>query len=116
MPKCFLLNIFSRTQISEISSSVVHLSGPYSKIWTVQGTNQNAPFHHGPVQPYNKSYYSTNNTHFLSLKETFKTPAPGAYSPEKVHPQGERHAPAYSMAARTRFRKRKLISTKTEQN
>lgn len=37
---------------------------------------------------------------------TFVTPSPYAYSPEKVHPQGERHAPAYSMGARTRFRKR----------
>jgi len=37
---------------------------------------------------------------------TFKTPAPGAYSPEKVHPQGERHAPAYSMGSRSRYRKR----------
>lgn len=37
---------------------------------------------------------------------TMKTPCPGAYSPEKVHPQGERHAPAYSMAMRTRYRKR----------
>lgn len=39
-------------------------------------------------------------------QQSFKTPAPGAYSPEKVHPQGERHAPAYSMAQRTRYRKR----------
>ncbi|XP_062516960.1 ciliary microtubule associated protein 1A-like [Corticium candelabrum] len=36
---------------------------------------------------------------------TFKTPAPGTYSPEKVHPQGERHAPNYSMGQRTRYRK-----------
>ena len=27
---------------------------PCGKIRTTQGTNQNAPFHHGPVQPYNK--------------------------------------------------------------
>ena len=27
------------------------LSGLYRKIWTAQGTNQNAPFHLGPVQP-----------------------------------------------------------------
>ena len=39
--------------------------------------------------------------------KAIQTPAPGAYSPEKVHPQGERHAPAYSMAMRTRYRKRK---------
>lgn len=32
----------------------------------------------------------------------FKTPSPGAYYPEKVHPQGEKHAPAYSMSARTK--------------
>jgi len=37
---------------------------------------------------------------------TFVTPSPYAYSPEKVHPQGERHAPNYSMRARTRYRKR----------
>lgn len=35
----------------------------------------------------------------------FKTPSPGAYSPEKVHPQGERHAPQYSMSNRTRYRR-----------
>lgn len=39
-------------------------------------------------------------------QKTFKTPAPGAYSPEKVHPQGETHAPVYSMGKRTRYRKR----------
>lgn len=39
----------------------------------------------------------------------FKTPAPGAYSPEKCHPQGEKHAPVYSMAARTRYRKRDTV-------
>ena len=38
---------------------------------------------------------------------SFKTPAPGAYSPEKVHPQGERYAPAWSCGSRTRYRKRK---------
>lgn len=37
---------------------------------------------------------------------SFKTPAPGSYSPEKVHPQGERYAPAWSCGARTRYRKR----------
>ncbi|XP_003387090.2 PREDICTED: outer dense fiber protein 3-like [Amphimedon queenslandica] len=36
----------------------------------------------------------------------FKTPSPGAYSPEKVHPQGEKHAPIYSMGRRTAYRKR----------
>ena len=55
--KCFLVNVFSRTQISEFSSWAVHLSGPYSKIRTAQGTNQNAPFHHGPVQPCNKTHF-----------------------------------------------------------
>ena len=35
----------------------------------------------------------------------FKTPSPGAYKPEAVHPQGERHAPQYSIGARTRYRK-----------
>ncbi|XP_025042010.2 protein CIMAP1C [Pelodiscus sinensis] len=31
-------------------------------------------------------------------------PAPNAYHPEMVHPQGEPNAPAYSLADRTRFR------------
>lgn len=47
------------------------------------------------------------HTFFFASTVTFKTPAPGAYSPEKVHPQGERHAPVYSMGNRTRYRKRK---------
>ena len=51
--KSFLLNFFSRTQISEFSSLAVHLSGSYNKIRTAQGTNQNALFHLGPVQSYN---------------------------------------------------------------
>ena len=59
--KCFLLSFFSRTQISEFSSWAVHLSGPDSKIRTAQGTNQNAPFHLGPVQPYNKYFYPIFN-------------------------------------------------------
>ena len=33
------------------------LSGPYFKTHTAEGTNQNSPFHQGPVQPYNKSNY-----------------------------------------------------------
>ncbi|XP_060597460.1 ciliary microtubule associated protein 1A-like [Ruditapes philippinarum] len=35
----------------------------------------------------------------------FKTPASSAYYPEKVHPQGEKIAPKYSIGLRTRFRK-----------
>ena len=35
----------------------------------------------------------------------FKTPGPGSYKPERAHPQGERHAPKYSMASRTRYRR-----------
>ena len=35
------------------------LPGPYSKIRTSQGTNQNAPFHLGQVQPYNKYIFKT---------------------------------------------------------
>lgn len=34
----------------------------------------------------------------------FKTPGPGKYQNEKVHPQGERHAPKHSMGSRTRYR------------
>ena len=36
---------------------MVYLSGPYSIIWTAQGTNQNVPFDPGPMQPYNKICY-----------------------------------------------------------
>jgi len=36
----------------------------------------------------------------------FKPPGPGTYDNHKVFPQGERKAPTYSMAARTRYRKR----------
>ena len=59
-PKSFPLDIFSRTQINEISSWAIHLNGPYGKIRTAQGTNQNAPFHHGPVQPYDNFGCSYN--------------------------------------------------------
>ena len=37
----------------------------------------------------------------------FKTPAPSAYYRERVHPQGERKAPVYSMGSRTKYRKSK---------
>jgi hypothetical protein len=46
---------------------------------------------------------------FIDWLDTFKTPAPGTYSPEKVHPQGERHAPVYSMGHRTRYRKQDTV-------
>lgn len=42
---------------------------------------------------------------FLFFTDTFKVPSPGLYSPEKVHPQGERHAPQYSISARTKMRR-----------
>ena len=67
--KCFLLNIFSRTQITEIISWAVHLSGWYGKIRTVQGTNQNAPLHHRPVQPYNKIDLNRSATSPKTLKK-----------------------------------------------
>ncbi|ESO87577.1 hypothetical protein LOTGIDRAFT_207007 [Lottia gigantea] len=38
-------------------------------------------------------------------KKIFNTPSPGAYCPERVHPQGEKHAPKYSIGSRTRYRK-----------
>ena len=56
--------------------------------------------------------FSILNTHIFFISDSFKTPSPGAYSPEKVHPQGEKHAPSYSMGQRTRYRKRKLKSAK----
>jgi len=37
---------------------------------------------------------------------SFKTPGPGAYYTEKIHPPHLRIAPRYSMSARTRLRKR----------
>lgn len=42
---------------------------------------------------------------FYLFTDTFKVPSPGLYSPEKVHPQGERHAPQYSISARTKMRR-----------
>lgn len=42
---------------------------------------------------------------FYFFTDTFKVPSPGLYSPEKVHPQGERHAPQYSISARTKMRR-----------
>lgn len=42
---------------------------------------------------------------FFFSSDTFKVPSPGLYSPEKVHPQGERHAPQYSISARTKMRR-----------
>ena len=55
-PKCFLLNIFSRTQISEIvrERSTLAVRIYLAKFGPLPGTNQNARFHHEPVQPYNK--------------------------------------------------------------
>ena len=50
------------------------------------------------------------NDLLLSLfADAFKTPAPGTYLNEKVFPQGEKHAPAYSMGSRTRYRKRMSV-------
>ena len=57
IPKCFLLNIFSRTQISEIS--LVLLSSPYT--WQNSdclGNQSESSLSPGPVQPYDKSMYS----------------------------------------------------------
>jgi len=45
----------------------------------------------------------------LLLIDPFKTPGPGSYAPERTHPQNEKHAPVYSMSARTRYRKREHI-------
>lgn len=38
----------------------------------------------------------------------FKTPSPSAYYKERVHPQGEKKAPTYSMGSRTKYRKSEL--------
>ncbi|KAI4886277.1 hypothetical protein NFI96_010604 [Prochilodus magdalenae] len=42
---------------------------------------------------------------FPVLADTFQTPGPGAYSPEKAPPlNGQRQPPSYTMAFRTRYR------------
>lgn len=38
--------------------------------------------------------------------ERFNTPGPGSYVPEKRPPPNEKHAPAFTMGGRTRYRKR----------
>ena len=52
---------------------------------------------------------STSIIPIINSLDCFKTPAPGTYSPEKVHPQGERHAPVYSMGQRSRYRKQDTV-------
>lgn len=56
------------------------------------------------------SYNSITHLPLLCYPEVFKTPAPGAYYPEQVHPQGEIHAPAYSMSARTKNSRSELCT------
>jgi len=48
-------------------------------------------------------------TPLYSYIDPFKTPGPGSYAPEKTHPPNEKHAPVYSMSARTRYRKRENL-------
>ena len=43
-----------------VVTQAVYLSGPYRKIRTAQGANQNAPFQRGPVQLYNNSHLLTS--------------------------------------------------------
>ena len=52
--------------------------------------------------------FNLSSSHFLLLiaADIFRPPGPGTYDNHRVHPQGERHAPKYSMAERTRYRKR----------
>ena len=52
-----------------------------------------------------------NYIHMFFCIALFQNPAPGQYSPEKVHPQGEPHAPCYSMSSRTKYRKSELYVT-----
>ena len=51
------------------------------------------------------SYYAIQKISVNMTSDTFKSPSPTKYSPEKVHPQGEKHAPKYSISARTRYRR-----------
>ena len=52
-----------------------------------------------------KNLFLKCSFHFSFNSAKFKTPSPGAYYPEAVHPQGERHAPRYSIGFRSRYRK-----------
>lgn len=54
LKKLFILCDELKTRFAEINMQAVHLSGPCCKIRTAHGTNQNSPFHPGPVQPYIK--------------------------------------------------------------
>ena len=47
--------------------------------------------------------YSINGR--SKIPKEFQTPAPGTYKTEVVHPQGERHAPSYTMGARLPIRR-----------
>ena len=58
--KKFLLNIFSKPQINEIS-------GPYGKIRTAQGTNHYAPFQHGLLRPCNNEHSNMPDKYMISL-------------------------------------------------
>lgn len=44
-------------------------------------------------------------TQFQLFLDSFRTPGPGTYKPELIHPPNERRAPKYSLSARTRLRK-----------
>ena len=58
-PKGFLLNIFSKTQISETDQVRERsiLAVRIAKYGPLREPIQNAPFHHGPLRPYNEVCY-----------------------------------------------------------
>ena len=69
--KTFLLCVVKIETLLSIQRYVVtqavHLSGPYTKIRTAQGANQNAPFQCGPVQLYNKDEYNISNSPYVCM-------------------------------------------------
>lgn len=49
-----------KKQLAQINTLAVYLAVRCcSKLWSSKGTNQNSPFHRGPVQPYDKNLYLT---------------------------------------------------------
>ena len=50
----FALEYLFKNTNHQFVSGLSLVSGPYSKIRTAEGTNQNASFRHGPVQLCNK--------------------------------------------------------------
>ena len=78
-----------------------------SYIWRA---NKHSP---GPVyfvEPQYTRHGKDGTPHYSMLArphdpDSFKTPGPGTYYNERCHPQGEKHAPKYSLSSRSRYRR-----------